>query len=1023
MSDFIKQKTDIEAEFTKINQTNKIIVDNLTKAKESGDNESYQSLIGDLRTMKEREDFLQNQYTSILDQEAKPKQEKIAQLGTELKTPYQPNPQAGYSPYGFGFPMGAGMTGSEAYKTKEQDTQRKRDIIAQVYNAPVNEKGRASEQLPAGVRGGVGALPTQESKLEYLQRTYPNSNIAPIDVGGNTEYLIKNQDGTSFTTLDKGIAGTAGMLAVETPIAIAETAAGLGTLAATKSPVMATLAAGGTRAAIGPIADSITRAALGMPQKVGESIERRGVEAAIGTAIGLGIDIIPASVIAARTPSNFNNEFLKAYKESFKRLGLEESLVPAGAQFGKQGLETAQELGAKFPRSGIAGNFRKAQEGIRTLFEGLKKEIPATANDFGSIAVNLDGQRRAFANSIARTNDKNSLLIEDTISQILKPKSAVNIDELGGIIRNTVASAEKQSIDQTDAQYKLMSEIADNAGFQITAKNMLNIVPEIKRRINVGGSYDEAAVRGVENRLREVRDAPGLISAAYNKLEKATGLGKIQDLRNEIKRLEGINKPLDFNSFDGYIKEFNNARPDGGAVGGNTKDVFGSRISSELSDFRRKIYRQFNETLPDGTVRNLGDEFQKATELVKARQAFEGNTLGGILKEVVGEQATTPRDIVSSVMKEPFTINRVLQASKELEASNPAQTGITQKLQQMMGNQYLSDIGIGSQKGIARLNYDQGMLESLYGTEAKGVARGLDALNDKLKVLRSASVPDMTLTDLNQLSSALSQDARDEVALGIIKRDTLKKQEEELVRSSVFKAAQKGDFKNVDPDLLSKSILSKSSSIGQAESSMLKLSQSSPESRNLFKGDFMRNLLEQYPGGTPSAGAPYTPLFDAKKLLADWESPIGKSPLFKKAEIVLGQDKAQYIYDLAKAWSGSSIPDITAKGGGIRTIGSLDGLNFVIPIGSMASSVRNRYLAAVLSTGTERYGLKSALARNALPGEVNDIYVKMFKRVFTTREGITALSNQAASDPEFSAELQNSLREFNKKEGLNTDSK
>jgi hypothetical protein len=321
------------------------------------------------------------------------------------------------------------------------------------------------------------------------------------------------------------------------------------------------------------------------------------------------------------------------------------------------------------------------------------------------------------------------------------------------------------------------------------------------------------------------------------------------------------------------------------------------------------------------------------------------------------------------------------------------------------------------------LDYDQGMIESLFGNESKGVARGLDVLNAKLKVLRSASFPDMTLTDLNQLSSALSQDARDEIASGIIKRDTLKKQEEELVRSSVFKAAQKGDFKNVDPDLLSKSILSKSSSIGQTESSMLKLSQSSPESRNLFKGDFMRNLLEQYPGGTPSAGAPYTPLFDAKKLLADWESPIGKSPLFKKAEIVLGQDKAQYIYDLAKAWSGSSIPDIAAKGGGIRTIGILDGLNFVIPIGSMASNIRNRYLAAVLSTGTERYGLKSALARNALPGEVNDIYVKMFKRAFTTREGITALSNQASSDPEFSAELQNALIEFNKKEELNKNKK
>jgi hypothetical protein len=62
--------------------------------------------------------------------------------------------------------------------------------------------------------------------------------------------------------------------------------------------------------------------------------------------------------------------------------------------------------------------------------------------------------------------------------------------------------------------------------------------------------------------------------------------------------------------------------------------------------------------------------------------------------------------------------------------------------------------------------------------------------------------------------------------------------------------------------------------------------------------------------------------------------------------------------------------------------------------------------------------LKSALARNALPGEVNDAYVKMFKGAFATRQGIMALANQASSDPEFSAELQNAVREFEEKEGL-----
>jgi len=1019
MSNFIKEKSDIEAEFPKITEANKIIAENLRKAKASGDNELSKHLTEQLQTMKDKEDFLQNQYSSILDQQAKTQQEKIAKLGEELRTPNPPNIQANFSPLGFGFPMGGGMTGSEAYRTKEQYNQRQRDIISEVYHAPVNPKGLAAEQLPTGVRAGVGALPTQESKLQYLQQKYPNSDIAPIDVGGNTEYLIKNTDGTSFTTLDKGVAGTIASLAVEAPIMAGSTAAGIGTAMATENPVLGTLAAGATQTALGTTADSITRALLGMPQNVGESLGRRGTEAAIGTLIGLGTDIIPASVIAARTPSKFKNDFLNGFRETFDRLGIDKSLVPPGSQFGPQGLATAQELAGKFEKSNLAGYYRKAQESLMDIFGRVKKDIPTTANDYGSIAVNLDGQRRALANSIGLANNKNASVIEDAITQILKPKSIINVDNLGETLRDTIASSEKQAIDLTNSKYKEMAQIADNAGFQITAKDMLDLVPEIKRRINRGGSYDEAAVNAVENRLRTIRDAPDLIAKLEIKLSNAKKEGEIQDLSQKIKDLQSINKPLDFNSFDDYIKEFNNARPEGGAVGGTTKDVFGSKLSNELSQLRKNIYDQVNETLPDGTSRNLGAEFEKATQLVKARQAFEGNTLGGILKEVVGEQATTPRDIVSSVMKEPFTINRVLKASRELEASDPSQVGITQKLQQMMGTQYLNDIGVGSNKGITRLNYDQGMLESLYGTEAKGVARGLDSLNDKLKVLKSASIPNMTLTDLNQLSSALSEDARNEIASGIIKRDSLQKQEEALVRSSVFKAAQKGDFKNVDPDLLSKSILSKSSTIEQAKNSMLKLGQSSPESRNVFKGDFMRNFLDEYPGGAPSSNAPYTPLFDTKKALADLESPMGKSPLYKKLEIVLGEDKAQEIYDLAKAWEGVKIPDIKAKGSGIRTVGGLDWLNVVVPIGSMVSNLRNRYIAGLLATGTQRYGLKSALARNALPGEINDIYLKIFKDMFTTRQGITGLANQASSDPEFSADLQNRLREFNKKQGLN----
>ena len=738
-------------------------------------------------------------------------------------------------------------------------------------------------------------------------------------------------------------------------------------------------------------------------------------------ALGGVTDVAIPMARAVRMPSTFQNEFLKTYQDSIRRLGLDETAVPLGAQFGRQGLEAGQELAGQFPKSRNASYALKAQESIRRLFENRLKDVPLTANDFSAIAVNQEGQRRALANSIARTNNKSVVVIEDAVGKILKPRAKTNVDELGDIFRNTIEAAEIQAGKSRDDQYIALADIADRAGFQMTAAQLLDILPTIKGRINAGGAFDEAAVKSVENRLRDVRDAPDLIAAAQAKLRKTTNPGKRQDLTNEIRRLQDINKPLDFKAFDAYIRAFNDARPDN-AIGGTTKDAFGAGVSAELSALRRDIYSGYSVVNPDGTISNLGDEFQLAADKVEARRAFEGNTLGGILREVAGEQAKTQRDIVSSVMKEPATINRVLQAARELEIADPTQAGSANKLQGMMRLQYLNDLGMGSPKNVTRLNYDQGMLESLYGDKAAAAARGLDSLNDKLRVLKSASVPDMTLTDLNALSSALSKDQRDEVAAGIIKRNALEKQEQELVRSSIFKAAKKGNFENIDPDLLSKSLLSKSTTISEAKAVMAGLSKASPESRNLFKGDFVRNMLDEYPGGNPSAGAPYTSLLDEKKFLADWESPTGKSQLAQKIETVLGEKDAQFFYDIAKAWEGAAIADVKARGFQGRVIASPTGGTFILPINQAISSIRNRYLATMLLTGSERYGLKSALARNALPGEVNDAYLKMYKNAFLTRQGLTALANQASSDPEFSAELQRAVKEFEEKEGLEVDS-
>ena len=323
----------VDANIKSIFDARKNIIAKLYEADKAGDAALAQQLADESVTLSRALERQEAEYTLLQEQEAKPELERIGKLRRELENQGRP----AYSPIG-----GVVISNDPNPPTKE----RQREIVAELFNA---KKGsRESEQLPVNVRAGVGALPTPEGELEYLKRTYPNANIVPFDAAGQTEYLIKNQDGTSLTTLDKGVAGTAGMLAVEAPIALGSTAAGIATAIGTRSPVTATAVAGGTEAALGTAADAITRAALGMPQQFGEDVSRRGLQAGIGTALGLGIDVVPSAMIANRVPSKFQNEFLQQFQGSAERLGLDYTSVPAGAQFGPQGLAAGEDLSGLF---------------------------------------------------------------------------------------------------------------------------------------------------------------------------------------------------------------------------------------------------------------------------------------------------------------------------------------------------------------------------------------------------------------------------------------------------------------------------------------------------------------------------------------------------------------------------------------------------------------------------------------------------------------------------------------------------
>jgi hypothetical protein len=491
-----------------------------------------------------------------------------------------------------------------------------------------------------------------------------------------------------------------------------------------------------------------------------------------------------------------------------------------------------------------------------------------------------------------------------------------------------------------------------------------------------------------------------------------------QDLLKKIDDLDSISGPLTADDFDNFVKEFREARPDN-VSSGATKDVFGGKIASGLSDYRKQVFNSLEATLPDGTKANVGTLFQKYSDEVNTRQKYNENLLGSILKEAGGEQSKNPREIVSSVLKEPETTRKVIQSLRELGASNPQKAGEADRVLGLLQLEYMNNIGVG-RGGGGKVQVDDGMLDSLFGKQAAAQKRSIDEINRNIGKIKGLDKSKLSFNDLQKMGQPLSGNERKSLAKSITKRLQAEKEEERLINSSIFKLAKKGNFENIDPDVISKAILSLDSTPTDAIVAMRELSKASLQARNLYKGDFRRELLDQFAGGTPTANSPFETLFDTKKFISAYKSPneTGKTAFAKKLEIVLGKEEAQELYDIARLYEANIIANTSAPGFNPRFTATNRGVVLGLPIGQGLLSSKNRIVTAMLSSGSQRIALKNALSKTAMPGAVNDAYNKMAKEMFLTRTGLTALAHQASSDPEFSAELTNMAKEFNKKQGL-----
>jgi hypothetical protein len=1045
MSDLQKQ---IDTAYSNIKSLEPLYADvfaRMDAAKAAGDARQEDALAYEYDLLQKEETRLQQVYGELSEEQSQPERKRISETGAKLR---QEKVYSNFMPAGMG---SAGMPGMTAfsgtpYQTPSDIKIADRQMVAERYKIPLSPGGMESEKIPTSLMAQVETLQDPTSKAQLLENTYGKGSVLPIDISGKTEFFIKQSDGSVKTTMDKGIAGLAGV-AVETPAVLGEIASFLAITGATKSPAAGVAGSAAVGAGIGALTDEMLRYAYNLEPDIGGTLARRGGQAVMSAGIGMGTDVVIPAMRAARMKNPFENVFSQALESAQERLMTAEQRlaaregrkagkieVPLGAKLaGPEGVAMQSELAGKYPGSNIASNARSTQETLLRLSDDFRKGIPAVLSDFSDIAARKLEQRNNLAQEISSTSLRNKRIVENSLDRLTRGPIS-DTDTLGKILRSSIKDAEDQASALVSKRYDDMATLADNAGFSITPAEMLDKIAEVKRNINPSQLINDTAVNRIEENLRARIAAPLTIKNTERRLRSLEKIRagttdpdlvlqqniKIQKLENELLALDQINKDLNFTDFNNLIREFGNLRPDG-AVGGTTGDLFGLQVSNALSKVRSDLYSQYNAVDATGVSRNLGQEFAETAKLVQGRGQFEKGNLGYILKEAAGEASTEPRAIVDRVMRDPENIRKVTQVLREL-GSDPAKAGEADRILGLMQVQYMNDIGLGAGKG-SPVKIDDGFLDALFGSQAPAQKRVLLELNQNLRNVKGLNKADLTLEDIKRMGQPLSEQERKSLIKTIVKRNQFQKEQSDMLVSDIFDAAEKGRFENLDADSLSAAILSDKGTL-RTQYAMRELSKSSLDARNLYRGDFMRYILDQFPGGTASANAPFQAPFDTRKFIEAYGPTSGKgvTPFAQKLKIVLGEDKAQHLYDIASLWNAniiknSSDPTVIPRAG----LGA--GTSFLyIPVGQMAESAKNRILTAMLSADvkstTLTNALKTSLARNAMPGAINDVYNQMAREMFMTRQGVTALANQAKDDPEFSLYLTNMAKEFKEKQGL-----
>tara|TARA_R110002050_G_scaffold37374_2_gene92838 strand:- start:2724 stop:5516 length:2793 start_codon:yes stop_codon:yes gene_type:complete len=821
--------------------------------------------------------------------------------------------------------------------------------------------------------------PTEKDKVKHLEDTYGRENIQATEVGGKMKLLYRDEQetGGQFRAVDEeGVsladffgdtAGTAAPIAGAVGAAVATGGASIPLLAGAS-------ALGGLAASVGQ--DTAVRAASGEDLQLGESLKRRGIEAAIGVPIdlvtGVGGKLLTQS-LSKRAVDKTTGSVLKAIDDVNLRYSNDVGQIEA---------TTAMEIGEQSAkeesvRAGFGGAPHKQLENIRIRSAQIRdvmrgKQAP---KDIESAFAGYVDDVNEQLNIMRASKDKAVVDMADIIDQKiannagrLKPKTAAGQaqrgDSIQGAIQDAVARKEGGKVVggvefERGKLYGAAYGATEGAGVSL---------PSLESAVQAGlgdMNLPRDMTGDVINLLGERvgKNAANII----DDLTRMHGKGSTLTVQQVDDYLQGIAKDAKLHKTGTLTPTERNAR----ALHANIK-ALRDKVIDEQAPAARPLFK------------SADDHFQK--KVLPARELDVDKILS---TEASGAYSHQGEQVIDAALNSTRAVKQILKV-----------TGNDSAVKKTLRDAYLERISANPQS----LSWDDDIVTALWGSgkvkslrKAQAILKGRKlAMSSKTEAAFNKAMGAMDDTSRNKALNELKKAHKADTDLA----EALKKKLIRAVREDKVEINSKnaGEF----VDTMNNSSPAEINAFYKA----VENGRGGVEAKEAFQQASFDRLQSITKGSSPQrAGKHSESLWTPELMDAQLKGASGK-----RWEALLGKDQVKDLRDLNTIIRSASEPKVAAGEIGARTGGSIGQGGFT-PYVLVSGSIPKWAWRKVINVA---YGSKmlKPLVKALDPENVtfdDALFKKIMPAMLATQRGAKALGDEMDADPEFESWMENQM--------------